>query len=67
MFRNTLLIGLGTVVFTLLGIALYQLQGPIDNPAMNFWGILSFGALGTSLGCLVVEPPTTSSFFDSWF
>jgi len=64
MNKNLLLVGLGTLVFAFLGVALYVLQGPVENPTMNFWGVLSFAALGTSIGCLVVEPADGGSLFD---
>lgn len=62
------LIALGAVVFGMLGVALYQLQGPVEEPFMNCWGIVSFTFLGASFGCVAVESPDTlSDFFDRWF
>ena len=63
-----LLIALGAVVFGMLGVALYQLQGPVEEPTMNYFGIVSFTFLGASLGCLALEPRASlSDFFDRWF
>ena len=66
MYRNAILIGLGTIVFTLLGLTLFQLQGQVDSPTMNYWGVVSFASLGTSIGFLAVEPSSTCNFFDWW-
>lgn len=61
------LIVLGAVVFGMLGVALYQLQGPVEEPFMNCWGIISFTFLGASFGCFALEPPESfSGFFDRW-
>lgn len=65
--KNIFLIGLGTFVFSLLGLALYRLQGPAENPVMNLWGVIAFAAVGTSLGLIVAEPDgSRGNFFDGW-
>ena len=53
-FKNGSLVLLGSVVFALLGVALYRLQGN-GMTLMNPLGVVSFASLGACLGCLAVD------------
>jgi hypothetical protein len=49
------LVLLGSVIFALVGVALYRLQGSGET-LMNPLGVVSFASLGACLGCLAIEP-----------
>ena len=53
--KKSMLISLGAVVFALVGVALYRLQGSGES-LMNPLGVVSFASLGACLGCLAIEP-----------
>jgi hypothetical protein len=53
--KKSTLVTLGSLVFALVGIALYRLQGSGES-LMNPMGVVSFASLGACLGCLAVEP-----------
>ena len=54
-FKKSLLVSLGSLVFALVGVALYRLQGSGES-LMNPMGVVSFASLGACLGCLAIEP-----------
>ncbi len=47
-----------------LGLIFYHLQDHAA-PTMNLWGIVAFGAVGASLGCLAGDEQQSGPF-DSW-
>ena len=46
---------LGTFLGALAGVAFMNMQHA-SLPYMNFWGVVSMTALGTSFGCLMADP-----------
>lgn len=55
MERRYLTVACGAVLGCCLGMVLYHYQSP-DAAGINFFGVLSLSALGTSCGCLLAEP-----------
>jgi hypothetical protein len=54
-FKKCVLVSLGALVFALVGMALYRLQGSGES-LMNPMGVVAFASLGACLGCLAIEP-----------
>jgi hypothetical protein len=55
---------LAALICTTLGLGLVYVQG-WPNATMNFWGVVSFGAIGASLGCLTATDDGHGPF-DLW-
>jgi hypothetical protein len=69
LMSNRFAIATGAFLFAVVGFLLYRLQGPsAEHQVMNLWGVVSFGCVGASFACLMVDrcdaPPGP---FDRWF